>query len=265
MLALAFLLEALIPTFIPCVEWFPCLPTMPFEYMGVSTVALVLGLTLWKPLNWIWKLDEESRRVIDEEGDPFEQLINRALDSAKPVMLTLKGGKVYVGFVVSSFAPAREQRTIHIVPIKSGYREATKQRVNFTTDYSEALEKITSDLARLEEEKLEAEKELQRLKEVYKSLEQKGSGLDEEREKNKAAVPKATGLGVAYFDDGTADFNLGQQAHMERVINSQQEAIDALATSIDDFGIVIPIAEVTSATLYSADIHAEYFAHTDPE
>lgn len=256
LLSFAYVLHSLIPPFIPCISWLPCLPLLPFEYISVSFTALILGLLLPYPLNLYWKEDEESSRYIEDEGDPFEQLINKALDTAKPVMLTLSNSKVYVGFVISSFSPAREQRTIHIAPIKSGYREGTKQRVNFTTDYSIALDKITSDLAKLSVIKEEAEVELERLKESYKTQEQTRAGLAEEGEKKKVELQKTT---------DAMTLSSTQQEHLESVIRSQTEAIESLSASIDDFGFVIPIDEITSATLYSAQIHAEYFPHQDPE
>lgn len=256
LLALAFILEALIPPFIPCVTWFPCIPALPFDYIGVSMTALLLGLILPPLLNLKWKVDAESSRYISEEGDPFEQLINKALDSTKPVMLTLKGGKVYVGFVVSSFEPAREQRTIRIAPIKSGYREDTKLRVKFTTDYSVALEQITVDMTEISKEKEKAEEQLRQLEEALKAQELKQKSLSEGGEKNAKALAKSM-----------ADMAIStqQQAHLERVIQSQTEAIESLKASVEDFGIVVPIAEVTSVTLYSAQVHSQYFPHTELE
>src|SRR5687768_11564363 len=76
LLALAFILTALIPPFIPCVTWFPCIPALPFPYISESSLALLLGLLLPQLLNLKWKAEDESARYIREEGDPFEQLIN---------------------------------------------------------------------------------------------------------------------------------------------------------------------------------------------
>lgn len=256
LLFLAFILEALIPPFIPCVTWLPCIPALPFDYIGVSVIALLLGLVLPPLLNLKWKVDAESSRYINEEGDPFEQLINKALDSTKPVMLTLKGGKVYVGLVVSSFEPARELRTIRIAPIKSGYREDTKHRVKFTTDYSVALEQITADVIRISREKTETEEQLRQLRQAFKAQELEQKSLDEGGEKNAKALKK--------INDAMA-MSTTQQAHLERVIESQAEAIESLKASVEDFGIVVPIAEVTSVTIYSAQVHADYFPHTEPE
>jgi F0F1-type ATP synthase epsilon subunit len=254
LLFLAFILEALIPPFIPCVKWFPCLPTLPFQYMGVSSLALALGLALPLILNLFWPLYNESKRVIEEEGDPFEQLINGALDAAKPVMLTLKGGKVYVGFVVSSFVPAREQRTIHIAPLRSGYRGEKKQRVCFTTEYAEALDKIPQDVARLKEDKRQSEERLQQLKEKEALSEKERAALVSKRED---AAKTAAGVvnGILAM----------QKLHEEDVIRALTEEIEELETALNDFGIIILIDEIVSSTLYNARIHAEYFTHNEAE
>lgn len=256
LLGLAYVLKALIPPFIPCVSWFPCLPSMPFEYLGLSSTALVLGLVLGYPLNLIWKEDNESSRYIEEEGDPFEQLINGALDTTTPVMLTLKGGKVYVGFVVSSFTPNREQRTIHIAPLRSGYREDQKHRVSFTTDYAEALQKIPADVEKLKASKREAEENYKQLEETHASQEKTRASLIDGGDKNKQALAKL---------DGEITTSTAQLAHLRTVIDAYADEIKELETALADFGIVIQIDEIVTSTLYHARIHAEYFSHKDPE
>jgi hypothetical protein len=251
LLFLAFLLEAFIPPFIPCVTWFPCLPSLPFQYTGVSSIALALGWFLPLLLNLIWKVDAESKRVIDEDGDPFEQLINGALDAAKPVMLTLKGGKVYVGFVVSSFVPSREQRTIRIAPLRSGYRDDDKHEVHFTTDYSGALDKIPEDVAKLRKERMQARKRLRLLKEQEALPEKERGAL-------AIAVGSATGA-----TETMPELLIKQREHAEKVVGALTEEIELLQNAIQDFGMIIRIDEITSSTLYNARVHAEYFA-SDP-
>lgn len=254
LLLLAFLLEALIPPFIPCVTWFPCLPKLPFQYTGVSSLALVMGWFLPPLLNLIWKVETESKRIIDEDGDPFEQLINGALDAAKPVMLTLKGGKVYVGFVVSSFVPAREQRTIRIAPLRSGYRDDKEQRVYFTTDYSWALDKIPEDIAKLKVQRREARRRLRQLKEQQTLPENERGALSVNNtvhaENLNATMPA---LLVAQIN------------HEEKVMRALREEIEVLKNALQDFGMIIRIDEIISSTLYNARIHAEYFHNRDPE
>lgn len=250
LLLLAFLLRGLVPFSIPCIKRFPCVDDPLFQYLDVSSLALALGILLPKVLNRFWTLEDASKKYVLEEGDPFEQLINGALDTAKPVMLTLKGGKVYVGFVVSSFVPNREQRTIHIVPLKSGYREDDKHRVHLTTDYAEAFEKMFSDIARMNREKAEAEQQLTQLPAGYATA-------ATEDEKEAARMKKAM--------EETMALDKAKRTHLESVIRSLTEHIDEMESAIDDFGIVIQIDEIVTSTLYNAKVHAEYFAHTEPE
>ncbi len=246
LLLLAFILRGLVPFSIPCVSHFPCATAPPFEYLDVSFLALALGVLLPKVLNRFWTLEDASKKYIEEEGDPFEQLINRALDTAKPVMLTLKGGKVYVGFVISSFVPNREQRTIHIVPLKSGYREDDKHRVHLTTDYAQAFEKMFSDVARMNREKAEAEQQLRQLPAAYSAP----------NPKDKQAV--------ARYEEVKA-LDEARRTHLETVTRSLTEEIGEIDAAVNDFGIIIQIDEIVTSTLYNAKVHAEYFTHTEPE
>jgi hypothetical protein len=199
-----------------------------------------------------WNIEDESKRYIEVEGDPFERLINGALDTAKPVMLTLKGGKVYVGFVVSSFTPGRETTTIHIAPLRSGYRDEKKQEVYFTTDYSGALDKIPEDIAKLREQKGEAEERLRQVNEQIEKLTEATSEHAAVRLNPFSFADEAEGL-------------VKRNAHEMNIISALTEEIEALESAIQDFGMIIRIDEITSSTLYNARIHAEYFNHSEPE
>src|SRR5215218_9788064 len=247
LLLLAFALRGLLPT-IACVKHFPCVDQEPFQYLDVSFLALALGLLLPRFLNLFWKLDNASKKYIEEEGDPFERLINRALDTAKPVMLTLKGGKVYVGLVISSFVPNRDQRTIHIVPLKSGYREGDKHRVHLTTNYAKAIEKMLSDADRMKLEKEEAERQLDGLKQAALPA------PDEPDDKSKSALART---------EKSKALSAAKEQELETAIHSLADQIDELETALNEFGITIQINEIISSTLYNAKVHAEYFAHTD--
>lgn len=119
----------------------------PFQHSGVTSLAFALGAVLWWPLNKIPKYKEKPsiRKVLSAYGDPFVLLMERAMDQTKPVSLTLKGGKVYVGFVTyTAFTahPAFPIRSIKILPFVSGYRHDETKRVRFTTDYSAITERI---------------------------------------------------------------------------------------------------------------------------
>ena len=56
----------------------------------------------------------------------------------KPILVTLKNGKAYVGLLWKSTKNPRanyETQTITILPLKSGYREMDKKRIMWTTNY----------------------------------------------------------------------------------------------------------------------------------
>lgn len=99
----------------------------------------------------------------------------------KYVMITLSSGKVYIGRVVRSLAP-EDDRSFELLPIKSGYRENDKHRLEITTHYDEAYQNI---------------------------------------------------------------------------FEGEQDPFEVIA----DFGVIIPVKEVVSATLFRGDVYRKYFPH----
>lgn len=73
------------------------------------------------------------------QGDDFERLITQAALDVRPVGVTLKSGKVYIGAVQTGVDVHLGGGRTHIslVPILSGYRDRKKQ-VRLTTRYSDA-------------------------------------------------------------------------------------------------------------------------------
>lgn len=128
---------------------------------GVGTLALLLGASGWYPLNkfadWYfqeWAAGDESGskrrefvRIVDNYGGPLEQLLLRSMEYEEAVMLTLKGGKVYIGKMAAGFVPDRD-KTIYLLPRKSGYRDA-KQRLVLTTHYDQIYGAIEADYKKL--------------------------------------------------------------------------------------------------------------------
>jgi hypothetical protein len=258
-LVLAYLVSSVQP-FIPCVNWLPCLPTwwdshIPFPYSGTSFLAFVFGATLWWPLNLIWDAEKESARIVREEGGPFEQLINDAMEHTRPIMLTMNGGKVYVGFVASAFTPGRENKTIEIVPIKSGYRERDQQRVVFTTDYSDVYNSIVEDYDSLVQQHSECCEIIERSKKSFEVDESRLANVEGAEENSDEVEALKRGL----------IFHRNLQSDSEQRAETQQEELTELETALNDFGLVIPISEIATITLYSAMIHEKYFPHKDPD
>lgn len=166
--------------------------TPAIQFSGISSFALALGALapcilnyVW-PFSRIWPHEKVSRDAIFGYGGPLEQLLYRAIDEQKSVMVTLKSGKVYVGRVIVSLAP-QDDTGFYLLQTRSGYRESEKQRLVITTNYDDVYRRIVAD-----------EKE------------------------------------------------------------------NALSI-ISDFGVVIPVKEVVSATLYQEDVHTKYFPHGESE
>ena len=127
---------------------------VPFPYSGTSICSLLLRLTLWAPLNWFSTRDDAVAKAIDERGDPLELLLRNAL--ADLVLVTLRSGKVYIGWITSNFNPAYETKSILLLPAHSGHRDKDTLEVEFTTDYLSVYERykelVIKDRRTLEEE-----------------------------------------------------------------------------------------------------------------
>jgi hypothetical protein len=167
--------------------------TPAFSYSGITTLALLIGtLSPWflnrvKPLCLLWTKENQGEKATRGYGSPLEQLLLKALKEKKYVMVSLTNGKVYIGRVTTSLAP-EDDRSFALLPIKSGYREGEKQRLELTTHYDHAYQEM--------------------------------------------------------FEGEPDPFEV-----------------------IADFGVVIPVKEVVSATLFRPDIYAKYFPHLrkDPD
>lgn len=141
MLVAAFVIVHLLTALVPGVgaAW---RREVPFPYAGTSLLALILGGVGWWPANLLYPRAREARRVLREWGDDLEILFDRALTEQRQVSVTLKCGKVYVGFVLENFDPAYDRKYVSILPIASGYRDSAEQRLVLTTTYGEVYLRI---------------------------------------------------------------------------------------------------------------------------
>ncbi len=217
---------------LPCAWTYPCLPRWPmdmgeFKYLGPSLLALIIGSFLWRPANLIWQKQEDA--IIKNEGTLLDILANDSMKQRKTVLLTLKTGKVYTGFITSAASPGHSRPMLRILPTNSGYRHRDTQRVIFTAAYSEALDDLATDLDTLEEE----------IDGVLISLAEL---------KHRAIMNP--------IDEETIIDLVGPLADHVRELASRK---DRLASGVEDFGILIPVDEIASVTLYHAEIQTQYF------
>lgn len=114
----------------------------PFEYSGTAFLSFFLGSTLWRRFNIGYDREKAVTRAIEEKRDPLEVLLKKAIDETKPVLLTMKNGKVYVGNVTVNFNPAYDVQSVKIMPILSGYRNSDNQTVSFNVDYTKIYQMV---------------------------------------------------------------------------------------------------------------------------
>jgi hypothetical protein len=115
---------------------------VPFQYAGTSVSAFLLGALSWYPANFLFRKDREARRVIAEWGDHLEILFDRAQADNRQISVTLKSGKVYIGFVLENFDPSYERKYVTILPVASGYRNGADHKLVLTTPYADVYARI---------------------------------------------------------------------------------------------------------------------------
>lgn len=83
-----------------------------------------------------------TSRYVDRSDDEALKMLFRATLLKKKLMVTLSGGKVYVGAVTRYPSnPTRQPTSIRIVPYRSGYRDETK-KLHLPIKYDELWKKI---------------------------------------------------------------------------------------------------------------------------
>lgn len=115
---------------------------VPIKGSGTASLAFLLGLTCWWPFNFIFNPVRENERAAHDNGDPLELLLRKALRDTKPILLTVKNGKIYVGFVTHNSSPSVQVESVKILPLASGYRNTENKRLLFTTDYYPIYDKL---------------------------------------------------------------------------------------------------------------------------
>jgi hypothetical protein len=108
----------------------------PHRDFGPAIGAFLLGSTTWWPLNKIWGDKKSIDSVISKWNDRLEMILERALCETKKVMIDLKGGKTYIGLVVSPCNPEYDRKYISLLPLLSGYRNKDTHELCLTTDYT---------------------------------------------------------------------------------------------------------------------------------
>lgn len=118
---------------------------VPFEYLGTTLGALLLGGLAWVPLNWFFDREKQARRVVEVWGNDLEILAEKAIRETRHVMITLRERKVYIGYVTRTQDPAYDRQFISILPIASGYRDSETFHLTLDTPYASTYAKMLGE------------------------------------------------------------------------------------------------------------------------
>lgn len=212
---------------------------VPFGCRLVLTIVVAIaGGVLLNGVLWL-RYGQEGRpiarrvynRLTDQFGNPLSQLLRRAADRQKLVMLTLKSRKIYCGRILE-VPPDIESdgACIEILPSFSGYRDKDSLRLG--------KEKTQYPVITV----WETQQYLYSLREMLQIFERE--------------VARADGAGNS------------EEVVLER--QSLQEEIKEVSSVLSDFGVqqidvsdwvkVIPIQEIESASFYDPDSYKNWFA-----
>lgn len=121
------------------------LPIAKQDFLWTSLFCFILTVLLVEILNYVNEKNEyfcwrkPVDKAIDEIGDEVEQLFKQSFLDKLLIQITLKNNKVYVGFA-DTILPPKETNYLKIVPLISGYRDSETKKLEFTTEYFEALD-----------------------------------------------------------------------------------------------------------------------------
>ena len=128
-------------------EAFVMWTTAPFRSFLSMIFPLALALSLLGGVQCISsriKPDQQNKMHLDmlEKSEMlFETHIMQAMITDTPVMVTMDGGKVYIGSVI---AVRKNAKWLSLIPMRSGYRDE-KSKLVLETDYLPLHEKAAKD------------------------------------------------------------------------------------------------------------------------
>ena len=162
---------------------------------------------------------------IENNGNTIERLLAWSYSTKKPILVSMKNNKVYVGYITEAYDPTThiEWKDFPIVPIKSGYRLAHKDeeshQIIFNKDYFQFAYQ-----QRLNSKIMEVEKELIERKSSTQTPEKKPEKTPEEIISDAEEYLRTTDAMLDYFKD-------------------------------NNIFIMLPVAEITSASPYDDSLY----------
>jgi hypothetical protein len=119
----------------------------PIHDSGAPTIALVLGVFGWYPLNLLIPYKTGLARFHRlGNSDAMDRFLFNSAESNAFIQLTLSDGKFYVGKIDSIAAnPLAPNSFIQILPYASGYRDKDTKELSFTSFYDTVYEEMVKE------------------------------------------------------------------------------------------------------------------------
>ena len=119
-------------------------PYLPSEFDDTAVLSLGLGFVLPFLFNRFHDREKEAQRAARRKGSFIELLIADSRVRGKPVELSLRSGKSYIGFVnalsIEGGIIRRDESDVALIPMASGYRDNDTKELNVTIDYTAVIQ-----------------------------------------------------------------------------------------------------------------------------
>jgi hypothetical protein len=119
----------------------------PVHDSGAPTVALILGVSGWYPMNLLipYKTGLERFHRLGN-SDAMDRFLFDSAESNAFIQVTLSDGKFYVGKVESLAAnPLAPNSFVRILPYASGYRDKDTKELKFTSFYETVYDELVKE------------------------------------------------------------------------------------------------------------------------
>jgi hypothetical protein len=229
--------------------------TIPFEYSGTALLAFLTGAVLWIPLNKFCDAETQRLRVINEDADRLELLLQKAMEQEKTVSATLKNGKVYFGWVVAVIDPSSKIKSVGILPTRSGYRDNETKNLHFTQEYGKVYDQFLKELDAAQTNfrrtfkrhsqaiisRAKAKRELKGISR-WPSL-----GIKKGKKREFVRIRKE----INKYDMEIAE--------LHKEIGETLSEMKSIETHSADYETIIPISEICILSIYHRELYEKFF------
>lgn len=144
------LIELKFPNAVPAIaEFLEIVPVRKVDYLWTSVFIFLFVVAIVPIINFVitkrYGKDAAISWAIDKVGDEIETLFKRSAEEGVLIQVTLKNGKVYIGFCEIIPIP-QKTNFLTLTPMLSGYRESESKKIVITTDYFEVVTKYIAAL-----------------------------------------------------------------------------------------------------------------------